>query len=72
MNNMGFTSFLQLMFIGLKLTGYLTWSWWWVMSPTLITLTLAISVGSLLFAYYMWFESPEDRTKRLLSQYLKR
>ena len=24
---------LGILFIGLKLTGYITWSWWWVLSP---------------------------------------
>lgn len=24
---------LLLLFIGLKLTGYINWSWWWVLSP---------------------------------------
>ena len=27
---------LQVLFIALKLTGFITWSWWWVLSPTLI------------------------------------
>ena len=29
----GFMSLLGLLFIGLKLTGYITWSWWWVLAP---------------------------------------
>ena len=29
----GVTGGLGLLFIGLKLTGYITWSWWWVLSP---------------------------------------
>lgn len=32
----GFTSTLGLMFIWLKLTGHIDWSWWWVLSPLLI------------------------------------
>ena len=27
---------LCILFIGLKLTGYITWSWWWVLSPILV------------------------------------
>lgn len=27
---------LQILFIGLKLTDYITWSWWQVMIPTMI------------------------------------
>lgn len=38
-----------LMFIGLKLTGYISWSWWWVTAPfwgvlALILLTIAIAL----------------------------
>lgn len=29
----GFLGWLTLLFIGLKLTGYISWSWWWVLSP---------------------------------------
>lgn len=28
-----FFSILSLIFITLKLTGYIAWSWWWVLSP---------------------------------------
>jgi hypothetical protein len=28
-----FMSLLAVLFIGLKLTGYITWSWWWVLAP---------------------------------------
>lgn len=28
-----FLSILALIFITLKLTGYITWSWWWVLAP---------------------------------------
>ena len=29
----GFLSLLALLFIGLKLTGHIDWSWFWVLSP---------------------------------------
>jgi uncharacterized membrane protein YhdT len=29
-SSMGFTGWLTLLFIALKLTGYIDWSWWWV------------------------------------------
>lgn len=28
-----FCSLLTVLFIGLKLTGHIDWSWWWVLSP---------------------------------------
>jgi len=32
----GFVGLLTILFIGLKLTGYIAWSWWWVWSPVWI------------------------------------
>lgn len=29
----GFSTLLTVLFIGLKLTHYIDWSWWWVLSP---------------------------------------
>lgn len=40
----GFISLLQLVFITLKLTGYINWSWFWVLSPTWISFTLGIAL----------------------------
>jgi hypothetical protein len=31
--SIGFTGLLTLLFIALKLTNVITWSWWWVLSP---------------------------------------
>ena len=43
---------LTIAFIVLKLTGYIDWSWWWVLSPVCITfaITLALVVASVLAA----------------------
>ncbi|NBP03630.1 MAG: hypothetical protein EBU90_26755 [Proteobacteria bacterium] len=45
-NNMqiGFPGLLTLIFITLKLTGHIDWSWVWVLSPTWITLLIAFIV----------------------------
>jgi hypothetical protein len=40
----GFGGLLTLLFITLKLTGYITWSWWWVLSPIWITLIVVIVI----------------------------
>ncbi len=37
----GFLGMLTLLFVGLKLTNYINWSWWWVISPALIPFGLA-------------------------------
>ena len=42
----GFVGLLTILFIGLKLTGYIDWSWWWVLSPPLFVVgLLAIIFG---------------------------
>lgn len=39
-----FLSALILLFIALKLTGYIAWSWWWVLSPMWIPLAIVIVI----------------------------
>ncbi|MEA1870353.1 MAG: hypothetical protein U9N09_09515 [Euryarchaeota archaeon] len=34
----GFVGLLTILFIGLKLTGYITWSWIWVLAPIWISI----------------------------------
>ena len=41
-SGIGFGGALILLFVGLKLTGYINWSWWWVVSPVWIALAIAI------------------------------
>lgn len=40
----GFPGMLTILFIGLKLTGHITWSWWWVLSPIWITFALVFLI----------------------------
>ena len=40
--SVGFSGFLTILFIGLKLTGHIAWSWWWVLSPIPIQLTIGV------------------------------
>lgn len=44
----GFFSMLTVLFIGLKLTGYIAWSWWWVLAPTWIPLLLILILSGIL------------------------
>lgn len=46
----GLATLLTVLFVGLKLTGFITWSWWWVLSPVGISATVAIVVTALAFA----------------------
>lgn len=41
-SGIGFTGLLTVLFVGLKLTGYITWSWWWVLSPLWISAIVVI------------------------------
>ena len=44
-NSFPFLSILTLIFITLKLTGYIAWSWWWVLSPLWIPFAIVIGIG---------------------------
>lgn len=39
----GFTGLLTIVFIVLKLIGYIDWSWWWVVSPIWIPIAIYFS-----------------------------
>lgn len=40
----GFTGLLTILFIALKLTHVIAWSWWWILSPIWITAALTIVI----------------------------
>jgi hypothetical protein len=44
----GFLGLLAILFIGLKLTGYIAWSWWWVLAPIWIPLAFVLFVWVLI------------------------
>ena len=50
----GFTGLLTLTFIILKLTGTISWSWWWILSPLWISLCVILLV---LFIVALWLIS---------------
>lgn len=43
---------LTLIFIVLKLTGHINWSWWWVLSPVWIGLALVLLIILIMLLYY--------------------
>jgi len=47
-NGIGFTGLLTVVFIVLKLTHVIDWSWWWVLSPVWISALVALVVGGLI------------------------
>ena len=60
--NLSLSTILFIVFLVLKLTGYITWSWWWVTAPLwvgpalffgIITIALCLGlVGLILYALY--------------------
>lgn len=44
----GFCGLLTIVFIVLKLTNYIDWSWWWVLSPLWIPFGLVVFIVFLL------------------------
>lgn len=49
----GFPGLLTVLFVALKLTNNIDWSWWWVLSPLWITFAVVFSIviiGALIVA----------------------
>ena len=46
-----FVGLLQIVFIVLKLTGHITWSWFWVLSPIWITILLVVLLLWIIFKF---------------------
>ena len=44
-SGIGFFGLLAIVFITLKLTGYIAWSWWWVLSPLWGPLAIVLAIG---------------------------
>lgn len=55
----GFFGMLTILFIGLKLANIIDWSWWWVLSPTLIPIALLfiiLLIGVLIGLFELIYE----------------
>lgn len=52
----GFAGLLTVLFIGLKLTGHVAWSWWWVLSPLWISAGLALVIIALVVLWVAVFD----------------
>ncbi len=48
-SGIGFIGLLTVLFIGLKLTGFITWSWWWVLAPLWMAWALCIVFLAIVF-----------------------
>ena len=52
-----FTGLLTIAFIVLKLTGTITWNWFWVISPILIGLFLKFVLIAGIIGLFAWFST---------------
>jgi len=48
-SGIGFVGLLQILFIGLKITGYISWPWWQVMLPIIISAGLTVGILLIIF-----------------------
>ena len=53
----GFAGLLTIVFITLKLIGYINWSWWWVLSPIWISFGVGILIIGLGLFFLLWSEN---------------
>lgn len=49
--SIGFTGLLTIVFITLKLTHYIDWSWWWVLSPLWIGIAIFMVIILIAFIF---------------------
>lgn len=47
----GFFGLLTILFVALKLTNTIAWSWWWVLSPLWLPITMILIVALVWAAY---------------------
>ena len=60
-----FIATLTVLFIGLKISGIITWSWWWVLSPLWLTLVFLLLVLIIMFTYLSYkSKSLKDEVER--------
>jgi len=52
-SGVGFSGLLAILFIGLRLTGYIDWSWWWVLSPIWITVVVVLAILAVIGILYI-------------------
>lgn len=62
--NMGFSGALTILFIGLKLTHYIDWNWWLILSPTLIPLGIILSYAILIIFVSAFTGTPIKVTRK--------
>lgn len=62
----GFVGLLTILFIGLKLTKYIDWSWWWVLSPIWISASIVLGILLIVFVFHFvknWIKVSKRKSK---------
>ncbi len=59
----GLSSLLLVLFVGLKLGAIIAWSWWWVLAPLWLPLVLAMVVAIIAVAVQVYVQSENKRGK---------
>lgn len=54
-DGMGYIGTLTMIFVVLKLTNLINWSWWWVLSPLWMTIILCV-IGAIFVGIYLGVE----------------
>lgn len=52
-SQMGFTGWLGILFVALKLTGYIDWPWLWVLSPLWIPIVILLVIALVAAIVYL-------------------
>lgn len=67
-SGIGFAGALTIAFIVLKLTNVIDWSWWWVLSPSLISIGIVLIVLAVVGLVYLWSELREGKQEKKETQ----
>ena len=60
-SGMGLGSVLFVVFLVLKLTDHIDWSWWWVTSPLWISGLIGVLVMLLVFLFQFMYDRKQER-----------
>ena len=60
----GFVGLLTILFIALKLTGNIDWSWWWVLSPIWISIGLVLGILAIIAGIFGIAELAKNRNRK--------
>ncbi|MGU3545773.1 hypothetical protein ACLBYE_22595 [Methylobacterium sp. A52T] len=56
---------LGILFIGLKLTGYIDWSWWWMLAPLWWPVIFVLLVVAVVGLLHLWSRHADRERRRI-------